>query len=290
MKKTALVRLTKFTTICNLALAGIVLASCSKQPDATPPTNSGKVIIKGSNTIGEELAPRLIAEYKKDHSSASFELESKATGYGLAALMAGLCDLAGASRTPIKEELETAQSRNVELNDHLIGYYGVAVVVNPANAVAGLTRDQVRDIFTGVIQNWKEVGGADAPIHLFIRDAISGTHLGFQELAMENKPYASGATTSTNYAGISQGVAQNPNGIGYCSFDLVEKSGVKAVAIQDVPSSAASVRQGKYPYARALHFYTNKAAESPGALEFIQFVQSPRGQEILSQTGFVPRL
>jgi ABC-type phosphate transport system substrate-binding protein len=63
------------------------------------------------------------------------------------------------------------------------------VVVGAGNSVTNLTREQVRDIFTGVVQNWKGVGGADAPIHLYARDPISGTALGFKELAMENKPY-----------------------------------------------------------------------------------------------------
>lgn len=282
-----------FTSITCLVLIALTLSSCSEQTNVTPaaPTSSGKVIIKGSNTIGEELAPRLIAEYKKDHTAASFDLESKATGYGLAALMAGQCDIAGASRAPIKEEEETAQSRNLELTDHVIGYYAVAVVVNAANPVASLTRDQVRDIFTGAIRNWKEVGGADAPIKVFVRDAISGTHLGFKELAMENQPYASGTSSATNYVGISQDVAHQPNGIGYCSLSVAQKdSGVKAMSIQDVVASPSTVRDGKYPYTRTLHFYTIKTGESATAKDFLQFVESSRGQEILGQMGFVSRL
>ena len=69
-------------------MTSLVLTSCSKTP-APEPVADGKVIIKGSNTIGEELAPRLVAEYKKQHPDTVFELESKATGYGLAALLAG---------------------------------------------------------------------------------------------------------------------------------------------------------------------------------------------------------
>jgi phosphate transport system substrate-binding protein len=289
MKIRPFVRLHELATTCVVILSALVLAGCSEQPKDNPGTVSAKVIIKGSNTIGEELAPSLIAGYKKEHSSAVFELESKATGYGLAALMAGLCDIAGASREPIKEELETAQSRNIELNDHIIGYYSVAVIVNAANPVTSLTRDQVRDIFNGAVQNWKEVGGADQPIKPFVRDAISGTHLGFQELAMENKPYASGCVSSTNYAGIVHGVALTTGGIGYASFDLTQTAGVKAVTIQGIPPAAASVREGKYPYSRTLHFYTNKAGESAAARDFLQFVESAPGQEILRQTGFVPR-
>ena len=258
----------------------------SVTPDTAP---SGKIIIRGSNTIGEELAPRLISEYKKEHPAAGFDLETKGTSYGMGALMGGFCDMAGASRLPLKEELEVAQFRNVELNDYTIGAYSVVVVVNAANPVGNLTREQVRDIFTGVIQNWKAVGGPDAPIHLYIRDPISGTYIGFKELAMENKPYASGQNLFTNYAAIVAAVARDANGIGYSGFNLAPHSGAKAVSIEGIEPTATAVNQGKYPYARVLHLYTNKAKERPVALDFIQFIRSPRGQDVLTQMGYVPR-
>src|SRR6266536_1847882 len=112
-------------TIAALMFLGGLLQGCSDK-------SKGKIVIKGSNTIGEELAPRLIAEFKKEHPAASFELESKATGYGLAALMADQCNVAAASRPPIKDELELAKSRNIDLNDYVIGSYSVAVIVNSA--------------------------------------------------------------------------------------------------------------------------------------------------------------
>src|SRR5580704_2155139 len=91
-----------------LALAGAMLAGCpAGNQSATTTTGSptsGKIVIRGSNTVGEELAPRLIVEFKKDHPTADFDLEAKATGYGLAALRAGLCDIAAASRPANKEE------------------------------------------------------------------------------------------------------------------------------------------------------------------------------------------
>ena len=86
-------------------------------------------------------------------------------------------------------EVDLLKENGVDLRDHIIGAYSVAVVVNAANPVKDLTKDQVRDIFTGAIHNWKEVGGADAPVHLYIRNPVSGTYLGFQEIAMGNKPY-----------------------------------------------------------------------------------------------------
>lgn len=278
-------------TILTLSLT-FLFGGCSEKSQAPPSTGttaSGKIVIKGSNTIGEELAPRLIAEFKKEHSAASFELESKATGYGLAALMADQCSIAAASRQPIKDELELAKSRNIELNDYVIGSYSIAIIVNSACGVANLKREQVRDIFTGVIQNWKDVGGSDAPIHVFSRDPVSGTALGFKELAMENKPYASGEKTFTNYNNMASAVAQDAGGIGYCSIELTNTPGVKVVSIDGVAPTVASINEGKYPYARVLHFYTSKGKEEPSAKEFIDFVQSAKGQEIVAQTGNVPK-
>jgi phosphate transport system substrate-binding protein len=275
-----------------IALGIGLLAGCSDKQDTPPPApaaNAGKVIIKGSNTIGEELGPRLVAEYKKDHPNATIEIESKATGYGFAALLANQCNVAAASRPPIKEEMELAQTRGVELNDHVIGSYSVAVILNAANPVSDLSKDQVRDIFTGKIQNWKDAGGTDAPIHLLVRDPISGTYLGFRELAMDNKAYGSGLKTCTNYAAIAAAVAENPGAIGYCSFDLESKPGIKAVNIQGVAPSADAVKEGKYPYARLLHLYTSKGQEDAPAREFIEFAQSAKGQEIIKQSGNVPK-
>jgi phosphate transport system substrate-binding protein len=248
----------------------------------------GKVVIKGSNTIGEELGPRLIVEFKKAHPAAVFELESKGTGYGLAGLLAGQCDLAAASRTPIKDELDLAHSRGIELNDYPIGFYSVAVIVQANCPVTSLTREQVRDIFTGAVQNWKDVGGPDAPIHLCIRDPISGTYLGFKELAMENKPYAAGPKTCTNYETIVTAVAEDPTAIGYSSIELAAKPGVKPLAIGGVAPSMVSVKEGKYPFQRALHLYSNKAKEAPAAHDFALFIQSAPGQTVLTESGFVP--
>jgi phosphate transport system substrate-binding protein len=263
---------------------------CSeKQQASSAPSLEGKIVIKGSNTIGEELGPRLIAEFKKQHPAALIELESKLTGYGLAALIAGQCNIASASRAPLPDELEQARARNVELDDHVIGSYSVAVVINAANPVADLNRNQIRDIFTGAIQNWKDVGGPDARIALHIRDPISGTYHGFRELAMENKYYSTNRNTFTNYTGIVEAVAKDPNGIGYCSIELVGKPGIKASSIGGVAPSIVTVNEGNYPYARVLHFYTSKGKEDPSAKEFIDFVLSPKGQEIVAQTGNVPR-
>src|SRR5205807_6573817 len=110
--------------------------------------------------------------------------------------------------------------------------YSVALIINSGNTVSNLTRDQIRDIFTGAVKNWKEVGGADDPIHLYTRDPISGTYLGFRELAMEDKAYATNNVTKfKSYAEIAQAIAQDGHGIGYGSIQMAAKSGVKAINV-----------------------------------------------------------
>jgi len=247
------------------------------------------VVIRGSNTIGEELGPKLIAEFKKNHSDVSFELEPKATGYGMAALRAGQCDIAAASRAVIEEELELAKTSGIEMKDSVLGAYSVAVVVNANNPVSNLTKDQVHDIFTGKITNWKDVGGPDATIALYIRDPISGTHLGFKEVAMKNEPYAAHPRLHTNYTAIVQAMAADANGIGYSGIEQAKAPGAKAISIEGVQPGTETVNSGKYPYARVLRFYTNKASESQATKDFIQFVLSKEGQELVAQLGFTPK-
>jgi phosphate transport system substrate-binding protein len=273
-----------------VGLSCAVIAGCSEKTPA-PGNESAveRVVIKGSNTVGEELAPRLIAEYKKDHPAAVIDLETKGSASGFWGLIGGVCDVAAASRTPIADEERQALAHSIEFTDHVIGSYSVAVIVNAENPINNLTGDQIRDLYTGAVQNWKDVGGQDAPVHLFIRNPISGTYLGFRELALQDRPYSTNnVTASMTYTGIMKAVAHDPYALGYSSLQLATKPGVKAVSVNGVPVDVASVQQGKYPFTRVLHLYTTKSREAPLAHDFIQFAQSSRGQAIVSEMGFVP--
>lgn len=281
-----------------LAPLGIILCGCpANKPDsattnATSANGNGDtntVVIRGSNTIGEELAPSLIAEFKKAHSGITFDVETKATGYGMAALRIGQCDIAAASRAAIPADLDLAKDANMEMNDYVIGAYSVAVVVHPSNPVSDLTKEQVQAIFTGKIQNWKEVGGPDAAITRYVRDPISGTHLGFKEIAMNNADYAPHPKLFTNYTGIVTAIVADPHGIGYSGIDMAQAGGAKLVSIAGVAPSTATVHGGTYPYTRVLRFYTNKDRESAATKDFIQFVLAPQGQAILTHLGFTPK-
>ena len=280
----------RLVSVCALTLWALSLTSCSEKKEAAPPLPANSVIIRGSNTVGEELAPKLIAAYKQAHPDVTVELESKGTGTGFMGLVKGICNIGAASRSMVQVERDEAQARGADLKDNVIGSYSVAVIVNANSPIKDLSRPQVADIFTGKIENWKDVGGPDAPIQRYIRSSISGTALGFQELAMDNKSYATNNTTAlTNYAGIAEAVAKEANAIGYATIQMSGGPGLKGVTIGGISPTLASVKEGKYPYARVLHLYTNKAAESPKVLEFIEFAQSVQGQQIVDQMGFVPK-
>ncbi|HUJ09556.1 MAG TPA: PstS family phosphate ABC transporter substrate-binding protein [Verrucomicrobiae bacterium] len=266
-------------------LFGLLAAGCS-----TKESSSDVLVLRGSNTFGEELAPRLFAEYRKDHPGVTFDSEFKGTPYGLGALMAGRCDIAAASRPLNQNDEALAKDRNIDLNDYVIGSYSVAVIVNANNPISNLTRANVRDIFTGAVKNFETVGGPSGPVHLYIRDPISGTYLGFREVAMENKPYALEVKTFTNYEDIAKAVAKDPQGVGYASIELAMKGGgVKGVSIGGAAPTVVTVEQSKYPYARSLRLYTDKAHESSAAHDFIEFVLSKPGQQVLVEMGYVPK-
>ena len=280
-----------------LALAGLLLTGCPGSPQApqpanspaSPAANSRKIVIRGSNTVGEELAPSWIAEFRKEHPDVSFDTEFKGTAYGIGSLIGGHCDLAGASKIASKESEEVASLHGVQLKEYVLGSYAVTLIANAANPISNLTSNQVFSLFTGAIGNWKGVGGPDAPVQLYIRDPVSGTHIGFKELAMANQPYTVGARFETNYQRIAEAVAKDPNGLGYVGFGQTAHEGIKGLSVDGIEATLANIQQNKYPYARTLRFYGDAQRQSSETTAFLNFVQSERGQAILAQLGNVPK-
>jgi phosphate transport system substrate-binding protein len=162
-------------------------------------------------------------------------------------------------------------------------------LVNAANPVSNLTSNQVQAIFTGKITNWKDVGGQDAPIHLLARDPVSGTYLGFKELAMGNQDYGEPLQLFTNYVGIAETVVKDPHSIGYTGLNLTQPAGTKTVSVNGVVPSAAAVNGKTYPYSRLLRFYSNSAKATGSAKDFLDFVLSPDGQKVITQMGYAPK-
>lgn len=245
--------------------------------------------IAGSNTFGEKLGPLLVKGFKRANPGIPVELKRPGSGPGLAALIAGQTDIAPTSRPANRSELLAAKEAGVKLSPHLIGSYGVAVIVNEANPVKNLKPAQVRSLFTGKATNWSKVRGPGNPVNLYILDTNTGARAGFQDLAMRGDAYAATAKALPDYASIVAAVASDPNAIGYADMGPLP-AGVRAVLINGEPPNSVAVYEQVYPYANSLYLYAPDRKATAAAKKFIRYVLSKDGQRIMTKAGFVPRL
>ena len=163
---------------------------------------------------------------------------------------------------------------------------GVAVAVNPANRVEGLTKAQIKDIFSGKIANWKEVGGADAPISLYVREDGSGTRETFEERAMDKGTSAAGANVVNSNGAMKTAISQDPNAIGYVGIGHLDKS-IKGISVDGMAPSQENAASGQYTVTRLL--YMNTKGEPQGITRgFVDYIFTPAGQEIVSKAGYIP--
>jgi len=146
-----------------------------------PPAPARPITIKGSNTIGGDLGPELARAFQAYHPGWRVEWEGLGSKTGFLGLLDGSADVAASSRQVQESEYKEAQRLGVEYQEHVLGFDGIALAVHPKNTVPQLTLYQVSRIFQGKIENWKDLGGADAPVKLYARPTYSGTRAIFDE-------------------------------------------------------------------------------------------------------------
>ena len=247
--------------------------------------------LKGSDTV-LPLAQKEAENYMKTNKSAKVIVTGGGSGVGLAALVEGTTEIAMASRKMKMSEKMKLQEAGKTVKETIIAYDALAVVVNPANTVGQLTREQLEGIFTGKIKNWKEVGGADMQIVVYSRETSSGTYEFFKEHVMNNKNYASSVLSMPATGAIIQSVSQTKGAIGYVGLAYIEKD-VKAIKVSydkgktyTVPS-LATAKDKTYPVIRPLHYYYVTAVEK-SVKPFIDYNLSPEGQKTVEEIGYVP--
>jgi len=279
-----------------------VLPGCGRpatSPSGTvqPQQTTQTIINKGSDTM-VNLALAWTEAYASQQSEVRISVTGGGSGTGIAALINGTVDIANASRAMKPEEVERARANGIEPVEHIVADDAIAVVVNPTNPISALTIDQLSDIFTGKITRWRGVGGADRPIVLLSRESNSGTHIYFLEQVLrkgkkENQSLFSPDTLlMPSSEGISVEVRQNPNAIGYDGLGYVtpDQKTIKVArraGAPYVPPSIETVKEGSYPIARSLYMYTS--GQPTGIIrEYLDWITSAEGQEIVEELGFVP--
>lgn len=252
---------------------------------------------KGSDTL-VNLALAWAEVYRKVEPSVSIAVTGGGSGTGIAALINGTVDIANASRKMKDKEVMAARENGIEPVEITVAIDALAVIVNPENPVNQLTIDQLSDIFTGKVTNWKDVGGNDAQIIILSRETNSGTHVYFLETVVRKGDkksediFAPQTLLMPSSVGITSELRRNPNAIGYDGLGYVtEHEKMIAVAkTADAPYVLPSVESGAngtYPIARGLYMYT--AGEPQGViLEYLDWIRGDAGQQIVADLGFVP--
>jgi len=254
---------------------------------------------KGSDTI-VNLALAWAERYQSAHEDVRISVTGGGSGTGIAALLNGTVDIANASRKIKPEEVEAARLGGVEPVEYVIARDAIAVIVHPDNPVSELTLQQVSDIYSGVIDNWVEVGGEDHPIVRLSRETSSGTHVYFLETVLRlgeqgnTTPFSTDTLLLLSSQGIIAEVRENPNAIGYDGLGYIPDD-VKVIAIARAEGEAyvlpmaSTVNDKSYPIARDLYMYT--AGDPAGEVkDYLDWVLSPEAQQIVADLGFVPVL
>ena len=280
------------------AVLCFLLASCApRSAQVSANTSAFYIENKGSDTI-VNLALAWAERYQTEHPNVRISVTGGGSGTGIAALINGTVDIANASRQIKPEEVSEAQKNGIQPVEHVIARDAIAVIVNPENPVSQLTLQQISDIYSGKINNWKEVGGEDRPIVRLSRETNSGTHVYFLETVLrlgqkDNQTLFSMDTLLLpSSEGIVAEVRQNPNAVGYDGLGYVPKD-LKKIAIAAsagkpyVLPSVATVNDKTYPIARDLYMYTK--GEPAGIVKtYLDWILSPEAQQIVLELGFVP--
>lgn len=253
-------------------------------------TTLNTVTIKGSDTL-VILSQKWAELYMKKHPGVSIQVTGGGSGVGLAALINGSTDIANASR-PIKpaEIAKIKEKYKKNAIEIPCAKDGLSVFLNKANKVSELTIEQLGNIYSGKITNWKEVGGDDANIRLYGRESSSGTFEFFKEHVVKTD-FSPNCQTLPGTAAIVNAVKKDKYSIGYGGAAYAE--GVKDCKVKKDAKSkgiyptAATIKNKTYPISRYLYMYLRKKPTGE-TKDFIDWVLSPEGQKLVVETGYFP--
>lgn len=275
MKKTIIAVIGVLASVC--LIIGI-FAGCKGA--VSKPQNSKQTVSTDGSTSMEKVMGYLSESYMSDNENVTVTYNPTGSGAGIQAVAEGRCDIGLASRNLKDDE-------KANLNETVVAIDGIAVIVNNQNTIDDLTIEQIAGIYKGEITNWKELGGADAPIVLIGREAASGTRDGFESITgTEDLCKYSQELTSTG--DVVQTVSSNPNAIGYASLASVGDT-VKAVKVEGVTPTTDTIQNGEYKIQRNFVFVTKKDDKlNESAQNFFDFAANGQADDLIVKAGAVP--
>ncbi len=275
------------TLLLAITTSSLLLTGCSEKPEEevkndepVQETLSGTIATDGSTSM-QEVINTLGEAYLANHKDVKFTYNPTGSGSGITAVNEGRCDIGLSSRALKDSEVESG------LRQTILAYDGIAIIVHPDNPVADLSLEQIKEMYTGNITNWSEVGGKDADIVLIGREAGSGTRDGFETIT-DTKDLCQYRQELTSTGDVIATVSQNPNAIGYASLAAVNET-VKPLTIEGIVPSESTVKDGTYKVQRPFCLITKDGVElSDVAQDFFNYITSSDAANLISSTGVVP--
>lgn len=282
-----------FITVCGAAAAAMALTACggaasstvassaaeSTSSSAAAGTLSGNVATGGSTSMKNVIAA-LTEGFAEVEPGVTVSYDPTGSGAGITGATDKTLDIGLSSRALKDDEKNDVDGTIVALD-------GIAIVVNKASKVADLTVDQLKQMFTGEITNWKDVGGDDGEIVLVGREAGSGTRDGFESI-VDVKDSCKYAQELTATGAVISAVEANPLAVGYASLSAVGDT-VAMVTVEGVECSEDTVKDGSYKIQRPFVFVTNKSVTlSEQAQAFVDFATSKDAADLIRTAGAVP--
>jgi phosphate transport system substrate-binding protein len=250
------------------------------------------ITVKGSDTM-VILAQKWAEVYMGQKPGLKIQVTGGGSGTGFAALQNQQTDLCNASRKiKAAEQANCVKAFGKRPTEYRVAMDGLSVYVNAQNPVQQLTVDQLAQIFTGKVRNWKELGGADLAITVYSRENSSGTYEFFKEHVLKGRDFVASAQTMQGTAAVLQAVANDPQGIGYGG--AAYGAGAKHLAIKKDDASPAiepgeeTVITGRYPISRYLFIYVNPALDKGEIAAYLNWIRSDEGQKIVKDIGYFP--
>ena len=252
---------------------------------AATPAEDTKVVLSGALTLTgstsmSDVGTALAEAFMIANPDVTVSVGGNGSGEGPTAVNDGTAQIGMLSR-----ELKDKETPDA-FDQYIIGFDGIAVIVNPACGVEDITPEQIADIYTGKITNWSELGGEDQPIQCIGREAASGTRGAIEEL-IGIEDIAIYAEEQNSTGNVKQSVAGNPNAIGYVSLSAVDDT-VKALKLNGVDASEETVKTGDYVLQRPFLMIAKSGTTDELTNAFLDFVYSAEGQTIIADDGIVP--
>ena len=253
----------------------------SPSADSSSSSLSGTVATDGSTSM-EKVIGYLSEAFMQENPNVKVAYNPTGSGSGIEAVGKGSCDIDLASRDLTDDEKSSG------LTQTTIAVDGIAMIVNPDNGVDDLTIDQIAQIYTGQITNWKDVGGSDGDIVVIGREAASGTRDGFETIT-DTKDKCKYAQELTSTGDVIQTVAGNPNAIGYASLADLNDS-VKAIKVGGVAPTEDTVKDGSYKIQRNFNLITKDGTKlSDAAQAFFDYCTGSDAGQYISKAGAVSK-